>query len=135
MKGILTDHNMEGQAKLLLQLLTSDDWRDLWEPLQLLLFTFADFQLANSAPDDVLWFTCQQEEVVLITANRNHDGPTSLEAVIRENNTSNSLPIFTVSDATKIITSKTYAENTAAKMLEFLMEIENYRGTGRLYLP
>ena len=135
MKGILTDHNMEGQAKLLLQLLTSDDWRDLWEPLQLLLFTFADFQLANSAPDDVLWFTCQQEEVVLITANRNHDGPTSLEAVIRENNTSNSLPIFTVSDATKIITSKPYAENTAAKMLEFLMEIENYRGTGRLYLP
>ena len=72
---------------------------------------------------------------MLITANRNADDPTSLEVVIRQRNHSRSMPVLTLSDADRILHDRQYAEAVARRLLEILLEIELYRGTGRLFLP
>jgi len=54
--------------------------------------------LVHSSLDDGIqtsdvWLKCQAEEVLLITANRNDDGPDSLEATIRRHGTPQSLSV------------------------------------------
>lgn len=81
---------------------------------------------------------CQHKELVLITANRNHDGEDSLEATIRRENTPHSLPVLTLADADRILFilfDPVYADHVAEKLLQYLLEIDLVRGTGRLYLP
>jgi hypothetical protein len=79
--------------------------------------------------------TCQAEELILITANRNNDGPDSLEATIQAHGTPQSLPIFTLADPNRVLSERTYAEAVADRLLEYLYDIDNLRGAGRLYLP
>jgi hypothetical protein len=135
MKGILADNNVEGHLTFLLHHLTGERWRELWSALELALVTFADLGLSPSAADAVLWRACQEKQVILLTANRNEEGPDSLEATIRAHNTPQSLPIFTIATAQQILRSPEYAERVAVRLLEHLYDIENLRGAGRMYLP
>ena len=91
--------------------------------------------LPADAADADLWEACQRHDVVLITANRNKNGLNSLEATIAERNQASSLPVLTVADADQILTSGDYARRVVSQLLEFLFDLENIRGTGRLYLP
>ena len=68
-------------------------------------------------------------------SNRNNDSPESLEATIRKYNTANSLPIFTIADLDNLRKSRSYAERVLERLYEYLLDIENLRGTGRLFLP
>ena len=77
----------------------------------------------------------QDRQIVLLTANRNHDGPDSLEAVIRGDTNPASLPVFTIADADRVLTSREYAERVILKLLDYLLDLDAYRGTGRLFLP
>lgn len=99
------------------------------------MFLFRDVGLDQAARDGDVWDMCQREGLVLITANRNDDGPDSLEAVIRARGTANSLPVFTIGSADQIFQGSDYADRVVEKMLEFLLDLDNVRGTGRLYLP
>jgi hypothetical protein len=45
------------------------------------------------------------------------------------------LPVLTLANAERIRTDKRYAEQTAVRLLEYLLDIENYRGTARIYVP
>ena len=83
----------------------------------------------------MIWRTCQREQLVLITGNRNDDGPDSLEAVIRDENRPDSLPVFTLANANRILRDRGYAEQVAVRLLDDLMRIDEVRGVGRLYLP
>ena len=83
----------------------------------------------------MIWQACQHQEVVLITINRNAHGPDSLEVTIRAQNTPTSLPVFTLADGDRILHDKDYAERAAKRLLEYLLEIDKVRGTGRLFLP
>jgi hypothetical protein len=134
-QAILGDINIQGHVRVLVTLLESAAWSDLWEPLRLPLRTFADLGLARDASDAVVWQVCQQQGIILLTANRNAQGPDSLENTIRSQNTGESLPVLTVANPDQILHSKDYAERVAAKMLDYLLNIEQLRGTGRLYLP
>jgi hypothetical protein len=71
----------------------------------------------------------------LFTANRNQKGDDSLEATIRRENTPTSLPVLTLANAKRFEESREYAERVATRLLEYLLDIETYRGSGRLYLP
>jgi hypothetical protein len=71
---------------------------------------------------------------LLITDNRNADSPDSLEAVIRLHNTPQSLPVFIIADVDKLRTSQDYAERVMIRLYEYLLEIDNVRGAGRLFL-
>jgi hypothetical protein len=103
--------------------------------LQLPLLTCPDLGLAAEVSDADLWQACQQHEVVLITANRNAEGPDSLEATIRPRNTEDSHPVLTIADPGRILHSRDYAERAAAQMLDYLLNIGGLRGTGRLHVP
>jgi len=85
--------------------------------------------------DRALWQVCQQRETVLLTANRSDDGPDSLEATVRALNTLSSLPVLTIADPELVLASQDYAERVAIQVLEYLMVLDNFRGTGRLFVP
>ena len=85
MKGILADINIAGQVRALVEtFFASAEWSEFWNSLELARPSFADFGLNQRSPDNLVWQTCQDNGLVLITGNRNQDGPTSLEATLRE---------------------------------------------------
>jgi predicted nuclease of predicted toxin-antitoxin system len=88
-----------------------------------------------SATDLEVWNACQAEELIVITDNRNLDSEDSLEATIRRNNTPESLPVFTIADMNQFRTNNTYVEHVVEALYDYLMRIDDIRGTGRLYLP
>ena len=107
----------------------------MWEFLSLGRVTFADFRLSPDASDREVWEACQREQVVLLTANRNDEGPESLESTIQQRNTPQSLPVFTLANDQRVLRDRQYAEMVADRLIEALFDIDNYRGTGRFYLP
>ena len=133
MNGILADANCAGHLALLLRLM-HEGWRhDVWECLHLAYVSFADLGLHPDASDRAVWEVCQREQVILLTANRNDAGPDSLEAT---NNTIRlNLPVFTLANDQRVLRDRLYAEAVADRLIEFLFDIDSYRGTGRLYLP
>jgi hypothetical protein len=135
MRGVLADINVVAQARALLLILASDTWRDLWTELGLAVETFASLGLPFDAPDSLIWRRCQREGVVLMTDNRNDDGPDSLEATIRNENQPGSLPVITIADSDRVLRDRLYAERVAVRLLDYLMRIDEVRGVGRLYVP
>jgi hypothetical protein len=134
-KGLLADNDVRGQVGYLVTRMQSEPWREFWQDLGLRLFHFEDLALAPTATDLEIWQRCRAEEIVLITGNRTLSGPDSLEATIRQRNTSDRLPVFTIADVSKVNTSNLYADQVIETMLDYLQRIETIRGVGRLYLP
>ena len=135
MVGILADINVQGHLNFLLHVWESKDWREIWESLSLSIHTFEDFGLNKNTSDKALWEECQNRKIALITANRNDDGPDSLEATIRNQNNPNSLPVFTLGDADRVFEDKGYAARTAIQLLQYFLDIDSVLGTGRLFVP
>jgi len=135
MRGILADNSNEGHADILFACIQLPPWNEFWNSLQLPRLTFADLGLTPDAPDLLIWRECQRQEVVLITINRNAQGPESLEVTIRENNSPQCLPVFTLGDPHRVLKDKEYVVRIVERLLEYLLEIDRVRGTGRLYLP
>lgn len=135
MRAILADHNVQGHVRALSLILEGEDWRDVWASLGLPVLYLRDLGLAPTITDAALWQTCQQQQIVLLTANRNAVGPDSLEVTLRTQNKPDSLPVLTLADPARVIHSRAYAERVVERLLEVLIDIDNYRGTGRLYLP
>jgi hypothetical protein len=108
---------------------------DLWKALGLVLRHFEDVGLTADASDSLIWQTCQAYQLVLVTDNRNLESADSLEATIRQHNTVESLPVFTIADLGKFARSRAYADLVLEKMYDYLLRIESVRGTGRLFLP
>jgi hypothetical protein len=81
----------------------------------------------------VLWRRCQQQGILLLTGNRNAEKPEALEAVIALENTPTSLPVLTLSTPAQVFQSRAYADRVVTRLLEILLALEQYRGTGRLY--
>ena len=135
MPGVLADGKVEGHFKVLMRVLEAPAWRELWTALKIEIVTFEHLGLAKHVADRILWRTCQQHDVVLLTGNRNADGPESLEAAIRSENTIESLPVLTLADPTRIYTDRAYTELVAERLLEVLIDLDGLRGTGRIYVP
>ena len=135
MKGILADVNIQGQASILLLVLQAEPWREFWEALGVSILTFADLSLPTNASDAEIWQACQDQQLILLTGNRNKDGPDSLEATIRARNAADSLPVLTIADPEAVRHSRAYAEQVVERLLTYLEDIDNCRGTGRLYIP
>lgn len=89
MSVLLADHNIEGQARLLFGALTALGWVEL---LDLKLVTFADVGLSDDSSDRAVWRQAQHFDMLLLTNNRDKEGPDSLEQTLRDELTSASLP-------------------------------------------
>ena len=132
---LLADANIQGQVGILVARMQGEAWRDFWDYLQLQYVTFADVGLQLSDPDAIVWRRCQESQLLLLTDNRNDDGPDSLEATIRSRNSLTSLPVFTIGNARLLSSDNQYAERVIKSLIAYLLELDNLRGTGRLYLP
>jgi hypothetical protein len=134
-RGILGDVSCGGQYRVLVGVLNSETFREFWQHLGLEALDFADVDLAPNAVDSAIWHTCQREGLVLITANRNAAGPNSFEATIRTFNAPHSLPVLTIANARRVPYDSSYAEAIVERILDYLLDIDNYLGAGRLYVP
>jgi hypothetical protein len=110
-------------------------WRDLWDYLEIRQRSFEDVGLSPADTDRHVWQVCQSQGIYLLTNNRNDDGPGSLTAAIRDGNTDDSLPVFTISDADQVFPSQNYADRVVESLFDHLLRIDTLRGTGRLFLP
>lgn len=128
---VLVDHNMKGQAILLWGTLAAAGWLDL---LPLRLVTFADVDLPIDSNDRTVWRFAQTHHLLLLTGNRSMTGPDSLEQTIREESTSASLPGITVGSVGRL-DEREYRERCASRLIEIVIDLDNYLGTGRLFIP
>jgi hypothetical protein len=135
MPTILADHNVERHLDVLVSIWTSPEWYELWEWLDGRVCKFESVGLPITTPDSELWRFCQKHQMLLLTANRNADGPDSLEDVSRQSGDAGSLPILTPGDADRILFDRDYAEAVASRILDILAGLENLRGAHRLYVP
>jgi predicted nuclease of predicted toxin-antitoxin system len=135
MPKIMSDHDVRGQVHVLVDLAMSRRWREIWDGLAVETTSFEDVGLDETATDRTIWLTCQREEIVLITGNRNEEDDDSLQATIRELNDTSSLPVITLTNPRRIPHDGDYADRTVAKVLEYLMDLDHLMGTGRLFVP
>jgi predicted nuclease of predicted toxin-antitoxin system len=134
-KGILADINVIGPVASLVRQMQTPEWIDLWISLNIEFKQFSDVGLSADSADLEIWQTCQAEELVLVTDNRNRDSEDSLEAAIREHNQPNCLPVFTISNISRFQTSREFAQKVLEDFFDYLLRIDEVRDTGRLYLP
>lgn len=134
MAGIMSDNDVEGHVQYLVTLIEAGTWGDLWKRLNVVVGKFEDLGLPRNTPDRFVWRRCQEHEIVLITGNRNSDGPDALEVTIQDSNTPTSLPVVTIGDLDHLKSSKEYAERAADKLMDYLLYLDEYRGAGRLYI-
>jgi hypothetical protein len=132
---LLADVTIEGHIDRLVARMRSGTWREFWDHLDLRYSSFLEAGLSSTDPDSVVWRRCQELDFLLLTDNRNDDGPESLEATIQHNNTAENLPVFTIGDSYRLLTSTEYADRVIDRLLSYLLEFEQIRGTGRLFLP
>ncbi len=135
MPRIMADHNVEGHLQVLLTIWSSSAWGDVWRGIGCDLESFERLGIAPDTSDTDLWEVCQTHEIVLLTGNRNAEGADSLEAAIASLGTARSLPVITIGDPDRLLRDRDYAQRVAAQVLEYLLDLENLRGTGRLYVP
>ena len=117
------------------RILEGPEWSEVWLSLGLKFLTFTDLGLRQETADSFIWRLCQQEGLLLVTANRNADTPDSLGVMLRTENPPSSLPIVTVADHEALRANQDYVRRVSIKILEVLFDIENLRGAGRLFAP
>jgi len=72
--------------------------------------------------------------MILLTANRSMHEPDSLEAVLRTKVTAQSLPVVTIADPRRV-SEPAYLERCVLRLVEIVLDLDSYRGAGRLYIP
>lgn len=99
---IFVDHDIEGQAALLLSTLASQGWVDLG---LLRVATFAELSLPVESSDREVWRFSQAHGMLLLTGNRNMTGEDSLEQTIRDENQPDSIPVVTIGNVNRVAES------------------------------
>jgi hypothetical protein len=120
---------------LLIDLLSEPSRREVWQHLAFTTPSFTDVELNRDDSDVIVWRRCQERDLVLLTANRNARGADSLEVAIRTLNTPRCLPVITIGDGDRVLYNRDYAHRAADKLLDYLFDLDKFRGTGRLYIP
>lgn len=122
---------MEGQAAVLLGAITAGGWLGL-VPLQLV--TFVAVGLPVDSTDRAVWRFAQARQMLLLTNNRNSVGEDSLGLTIREETTASSLPVLTVGNLDRLA-EPPYRQRCAERLVEIVLDLHLYLGTGRIFIP
>jgi hypothetical protein len=112
MAGIAADNDVRGQLKDLLDIFLSEEWREVWIPLNLSVANSSLWAFRVTAKDIDVWKVCQKEQIMLVTGNRKSEGPDSLETAIRTLNQPDSLPVFTLADPYRMAKRRSYAKRS-----------------------
>ena len=127
----LIDHNLIGELDLLTGALHATGWLLL---IEIQLITFSDANLPYDLDDRSLWRFAQERGMILLTENRNMDGPDSLEETMRRECEATSLPVLTISSRRRLGDAN-YRRRCAEKLIEIVIDLERYRGVSRIYIP
>jgi predicted nuclease of predicted toxin-antitoxin system len=129
--NFLIDYNLRGQAVLLWGTITAEGWLEL---MPIRFIGFEEAGLLENSSDRPVWQVAQSNQMIILTANRNMKGDDSLEQVIREENSLQSLPVVTIVNKERL-DEQIYRERCASRLVEILFDIDNYMGVGRVYIP
>jgi hypothetical protein len=128
----LIDHNLKGHALVLFGAIASQGWLDV-VPIQFV--TFDEMNLSIDSDDRVVWRLAQENQMILLTANRSMKGEDSLEQVMREENMLESLPVITVSNADRLLNDSEYRGRCVESLIEIVLDIDTYLGARRIFIP
>jgi hypothetical protein len=128
----LVDHNFKGHARILLGSITSQGWLD-FVPIRFVMFE--EVGLSIDSNDRVVWRLAQENRMILLTANRSMKDEDSLEQVMREENTQNSLPVVTIGNADRVLNDSSYRERCVDRLVEIAIYTVNYMGARRIFIP
>jgi predicted nuclease of predicted toxin-antitoxin system len=136
-KGILLDANISNLREIILNLFQAINVLELWADMKLGIHLIRDFGFEESTSDRIIWTFAQEQQFILMTDNRNHDGSDSLEQTLRDTNSDLSLPVVTISNRDMLRTHRSYALRFANKLIEVISDTFDgqYRGIGRVYIP
>ncbi|WP_413162949.1 ACP S-malonyltransferase [Capilliphycus salinus ALCB114379] len=112
--NFLIDHNLRGHAVILLGSLEAGGWLDL---ISIRFVLFEEVGLPIDSNDRIVWQFAQSNQMILLTANRSMKGKNSLEQVIREENTSTSLPVVTIGNIDRLLTEPVYRERCVNRLV------------------
>ncbi len=114
MQIVLSDHNCEGHAEAIFDVLRYQGYASL---LSLNLLFFPDVGLHVRADDEVVWRLCQEKGYLLVTGNRTaSDGAKSLEFTIRRLLRHDSLPVITIGNLRRVMADRSYCELCAEQL-------------------
>jgi hypothetical protein len=128
---ILLDNDLTGNGIFIEEGLKETGWDQL---IQFRLQRLRDYGLPANLPDQDIWRFVQTHRLLLVTNNRNDEDETSLQATMQRENTLESMPIITVSDKDSLI-QMDYRQRVAHRLAEIVFDLENYLGTGRVFVP
>ncbi|NJN92280.1 MAG: ACP S-malonyltransferase [Leptolyngbyaceae cyanobacterium RM2_2_4] len=128
----LVDHNLKGHALVFFGAIASQGWLDI-VPIQFV--TFDEMNLSIDSNDRVVWRLAQENQMILLTTNRSMKGKDSLEQVMREENTSELLPVITISNADRLLNDSEYRGRCVESLIEIVLDIDTYLGARRIFIP
>lgn len=128
----LIDHNLKGHALVFFGAIASQGWLSI---VPIRFVTFDEMSLSVDSNDRIVWRLAQENQMILLTANRSMKGKDSLEQVMREENTSESLPVITVSNADRLLNDSEYRERCVESLIEIILDIDTYLGARRIFIP
>jgi hypothetical protein len=128
---VLLDHHMKKQGILLWATMGSEGWLKL---LDIPMLTFNDVGLSIDSNDRDVWRFAQEKQLILLTGNRNNEGRDSLQQTIQDENKPTSLPVITIGIIDRL-RERAYREQCAERLVEIILNIENYLGAGRIFIP
>jgi hypothetical protein len=127
----LIDYNLDGYALIFLGILTKLGWLEF---IEIRFVTFREVGLSMDSSDRLVWRYAQAHQMMILTANRNMKGEDSLEQVMREENVEDSLPVVTIGSLDRF-SEPDYRERCVERLIEIVVEIDQYKGAGRLFIP
>jgi predicted nuclease of predicted toxin-antitoxin system len=130
--NFLVDHNLRGHSVVLAGSLAASGWLEL---ISIRFVLFEEAGLAVTSDDRVVWQYAQDNQMILITANRSMNGKDSLEQVMREENTPTSLPVVTIGNIDRLMAEPDYRERCVDRLVDIVVDIEDYQGARRIFIP
>jgi hypothetical protein len=132
---ILSDNDVRGAVTALRRAI-EHEWAGIAEDLDLRFVELEELGLRPDSPDAEVYTKCLEEGALLVTGDRStRDGPDSLENVIGRLGREDSYPVITIADQVRLRRDRTYGEECAADLIDVIMDIDNYRGVRRIFLP
>lgn len=129
----LIDHNLKGHALVFFgATIASQGWLDI---LLIRFVTFAEMELPIDSNDRVVWRLAQENQMILLTANRSMKGKDSLKQVMREENTPTSLPAIAIGNADRLLNDSEYRGRCVESLIEIVLDLDSYRGARRIFIP
>ena len=128
---LLVDNDIVGQALLIRADLAKDGWLDL---VEVQFLTLREAGIPDGSRDREIWRFAQRREMLLLTANRNAEDEDSLEVTMRQESTAESLPVVTISGKDRVAETE-YRRRCATRLIEIIVDVDQCRGTRRLFIP